>query len=213
MRSKSLGIRAGGGALALCLAPTLALGGESMAMDSLSPGAWVGGLFGGQSNLKSYSCTDCGSEVGSLDDTDTAFGAFLGYQAGPYLGAHVGYVDLGETTAAGVDEDWTDKLEADGTFFRLRGTLPLGDFYGFLEAGVLLWDQKVTFDGGEGFSGSGSFDGTDPMFGLGAGYRFGPVGIETSYTRFQDVGTTDPDLGHQNDIDLIALNVVYFLGR
>lgn len=212
MRSKSLGIRAGGGALVLCLAPALALGGESMVMDSLSPAAWVGGLFAGQSNLKSYSCTDCGSEVGSLDDTDTAWGGFFGYQAGPYLGVHIGYVDLGETTAAGVDGDWTDRLEADGSFFRLRGTLPLGNFYSFVEAGILLWDQKVTFNS-DSFSDSGSFDGTDPMFGLGAGYRFGPVGVEASYTRFQDVGTTDPDLGHQNDIDLIAFNVVYFLGR
>ncbi len=198
--------RGAGAVAAICLLPALAA-----AEGFFSEPAIVGGVMLGQSDLQSYSCSGCGSPVGSLDETDTAFGLFAGYQVNPYLGVHAGYVDLGETKASGRSGDWRDKLEADGVFLRVRGTLPYGGFYGFVEAGLFLWDQKVTFASGS-FSDSGSFDSTDPMYGIGGGYRFGLWGVEASYTRFQDVGTNDPDLGHENDIDLLSVNVLYHWG-
>lgn len=197
--------------------------------------AVIGGALVGRSELKSYSCSDCGSPVGDLDDTDTAVGILGGYRPNRYVAAFLGYIDLNETTAAGRDADWSDKLEADGIELKLRGMYPFGEFFIFADIGIFFWDQEVRFSyshgngdleldpesvsaqqNGSSSTLSGSFDGTDLTFGFGAGYRIAlgsnAVVFTAGWSRFQDVGTNDPELGHQNDIDLLAASVMYEFG-
>lgn len=209
----------------ISIAATLALLGATLPQAAADQGffnepAIIGGILLGGSELKSYSCTDCGSPVGDLDDSDTAWGAFVGYRPNRYVALLLGYIDLNETTASGRDDDWTDRLEADGFELKLRGSWPFSDYYFvYADLGVFLWDQNVTFgfgDGEETSTLSGSFDSTDMTFGFGVGYRL-PVGenavvFSAGWSRFQDVGTNDPELGHKNDIDLIGGNISYEFG-
>lgn len=170
------------------------------------------GLGLGQSNLQDYRCDDCGTPIASVDDKDTAWTVFAGYRFNPYVAVLAGYADLGKTTASGTGGAWQDKLEADGWYAAVRGILPLpANFEAYATLGVFWWDQKVTFTGIP----TGKFDGSDPMYGLGVAYRFGPknaMSVQVDWTRFKDVGTNDPTLGHKNDIDLYAVNFVYQFG-
>lgn len=221
---------------------TLAQPGTTAAQGFFDDQAIIGGALLGRSELKSYSCSDCGSPVGELDDTDTAVGIFGGYRPNRYVAGLLGYIDLNETRAAGRDGDWTDKLEADGIELKVRGMYPLGSFFVFADMGVFFWDQKVRFgygngngngngngdyeydiesvsaqeNGGPSSTLSGSFDGSDLTFGFGGGYRLAlgtsAVVFTAGWSRFQDVGTNDPELGHQNDIDLWSATVSYEFG-
>jgi len=206
----------------------------AMAQGFFADQAIIGGALLGRSELKSYSCTGCGSPIGDLDDTDTAWGVFGGYRPNRFLAAMLGYIDLNETTAAGEEGDWTDKLEADGIELKVRGMYPFGDFFVFADLGLFFWDQKVRFGFGDGEYNppdiesvsaqengdssalSGSFDGNDLTYGFGAGYRLAlgsnAVVFTAGWSRFQDVGTNDPELGHQNDIDLWSATVSYEFG-
>lgn len=204
MRDRKIGLAFGGGILALLYLAPAAANAADVAVA----------FFSGPSELKSYSCDDCGAPIASVDDSDTAVGFFVGYEPNDNIGVHLGYVNLNVTKASGAGGVWTDKLEAAGFFTKLRGTLPLGPAYAFVEAGMFFWEQKVTF-ASTSFSDSGTFSGNDPMFGVGAGYRFGrkqTFAVEGGWTRFQDVGTTDPELGHKNDIELIGISLLYRFG-
>lgn len=167
------------------------------------------GAGGGQSNLQDYSCSGCGSPIGSLDDSDTAITAFGGYRFNSYIAALAGYADLGETTASGEGGDWQDKLEADAMYLAGRGILPLSpSFELHATVGMAFWDQSVTFTGIP----TGNFDGNDMMYGAGATFRFGAnkaMGVQVDFTNFVDVGTDDPLLGHKNDINMLTLNFIY----
>jgi hypothetical protein len=192
-----------------CLAALVA---ACLAGPALADSGVILGLGLGESNLQDYRCDDCGAPIVSVDDQDTAWMVFAGYRFNPYVAVLGGYADLGKTTASGAGGDWQDRLEADGWFAAVRGILPLpANFEAHATLGMFWWNQKVTFTGIP----PGKFDGNAPMYGLGVTYRFGPkkaMGVQVDWTRFKDVGTHDPDLGHKNDIDLYTVNFVYQLG-
>ena len=58
---------------------------------------------------------------GALDDEDTAFSAFAGYQVNPYFGLEAGYADLGKTEPLGSPGP---ELETDASKQVALGTLP-----------------------------------------------------------------------------------------
>ncbi len=168
---------------------------------------WFAGAGIGYSENRDYDCTGCGAAIGSLDDSGFAYKLFGGYRLHRNFALSAGYMGLADTKAAGVGGAWNDKLEVDGFYVTAQGILPVTDKVDlFATAGFLRWDQKVTFDGS-----SGSFDGTDPMYGLGASYSFDNPGakLQFEWNRLTDVGTNDPTLGNKDDYDLFTVNLVY----
>jgi predicted porin len=166
---------------------------------------WFLGAGAGLSENRDYDCIGCGA-VTSLDDSGTAYRLFGGYRLGTYVSFLGGYARLADTEASG-PLPFTDKLEVDGFYGGVQGHLPLGPVEAFATLGLYRWNQDVTFN-----AASGSFDGTDPMFGLGVSYGFGAqaqVKLQAEWTRFKDVGTNDPALGHLDDYDLFTINFVY----
>ena len=95
---------------------------------------------------------------GALDDEDTAFSAFAGYQVNPYFGLEAGYADLGKTEPLG---SAGPELEADAAYLVAVGTLPFTDrFSGYAKAGYSDWNVDTSIAGV-------SDDGNDPTYGWG----------------------------------------------
>lgn len=168
---------------------------------------WFAGAGLGVSSNRDYECTGCGAAIGSLDDSGFAYKLFGGYRFGRHVAVQGGYLNLADTKAAGVGGAWNNKLEVDGFYAAVQGILPIDQAFDvFATAGLLRWDQKVTFNGG-----SGSFDGMDLMYGLGASYALNKTGakVQVEWNRLNDVGANDINLGHRDDYDLFTVNLVY----
>ena len=176
------------------------------------------GVGGGQSEVQDYSCEGCG--ISSVDDTDTSYLASLGIHYKlegdrspliPRFGLVTEYVDLGDLNGSGVGV--SDKLEASAWTLMLSPTWELGHGFNlFTESGLAWWSQKVTYRD-PGFQASDTFDDSDPVYGVGIGYRFGDDahwGVKAKWMRFKNVGEgDDPDLGHEYDIDFYGVIIDY----
>ena len=127
---------------------------------------------------------------GALDDEDTAFSAFAGYQVNPYFGLEAGYADLGKTEPLG---SAGPELEADAAYLVAVGTLPFTDrFSGYAKAGYSDWNVDTSIAGV-------SDDGNDPTYGLGLQYRFtDAVALRGEYSRFE-IDDSEIDLAQVQD--------------
>jgi OOP family OmpA-OmpF porin len=173
---------------------------------SFAEGNWFVGGGVGQSSNRDYECIGCGAPIGTLDDSGSASKVFGGYRFNRNIAVLGGYTDLADTDATGTGAAWTDKLEVHGFYVAAQAILPVNDYFDvFATVGFFRWDQTVTFNGA-----SGSFNGTDPMFGVGASYYFMNSGVKAQFewNRFLEVGTNDPFFGHLDDYDLFSLNLV-----
>ena len=82
---------------------------------------------------------------GALDDEDTAFSAFGGYQFTPYFGLEAGFADFGEIEPLG---SAGPKLEGDSGYLVAVGTVPFTDsFSAYAKAGVNVWDVEASIPG------------------------------------------------------------------
>ena len=116
---------------------------------------------------------------GALDDEDTAFSGFGGYQFNRYFGLEAGYADFGETEPLG---SAGPRLEADAAYLVAVGTVPFTDsFSGYAKAGISDWNVDTSI---AGFVGDDN--GNDPTYGLGLQYRFTDhVALRGGYDRFE----------------------------
>lgn len=148
----------------------------------------------------------------SDEDTDTSFRIALGFAASDNLAFEIGYVDLGEATADGTSDGssagiggWSAgpvgvTAAVDGYDLGFSGRMPTSETFALTaRVGVLLWDLEVTVeDGGSTFSGSD--DGNDVYFGLGAELSVSPtVGFRGDFIRY-----SVDDI----DIDSLSLSAV-----
>lgn len=126
-------------------------------------------------------------DEGMLDDEDTAFSVFGGYQANQYFGIEAGYADFGKLEPRGLP----GKVEADTAYLTAVGTLPFtGNFSGYAKAGFHVWDAEARLPG----VARAKTDGTDPTYGLGLQYRFtDTVALRGEYSRFE-MDDVDVDL-------------------
>jgi hypothetical protein len=170
--------------------------------------AWYAGMGAGNSENLDYDCIGCGA-IANVDDSGGAFKLFGGFRWHRFFATQIGFAQLADTTASG-PLPFNDLLEVNGAYLSAVGILPIGDhFEAFASTGLMRWTQDVTFNGA-----SGSFNGTDLTYSVGAGYNFtvgGLVGwsIQAEWQRFHDVGTNDPLLGHLDDYSLAAINIQY----
>ena len=122
-----------------------------------------------------------------INDEDTAFSAFAGYQFNRYFSLEAGYADFGELEANGTPVG----LEASSAYFTAVGSVPFTDrLSGYAKAGVHRWDLDTALPGLTGAEDSGS----DPTYGLGLQYRFtDSVALRGEYSRFE-IEDADVDL-------------------
>ena len=129
----------------------------------------------------------------SLDDTADAYKVFAGFTFLKFVGVEASYVDFGnveDEVSPGTDAE----IDATGWDVFAKGILPIGKHFDiFAKAGVVVWDTEQTLSGV--VSGSGSNDGTDPVYGGGLTFRFAKiVGIRVEYERFDLEDTDSVDL-------------------
>jgi hypothetical protein len=166
----------GGAAMNRILSVTLAavlLSGLCISRADAAGGLYLGAGLG-QSTIQDNSV--------SLDASDTAYKAFVGYRFNliPIIDLAVegGYTDFGKPTQSNVS-------------FKLHGydaagllIFPIGpiDLYG--KVGMLSWTA----------SGGGTSSGTDPFYGVGAGFNIWKIGIRAEYERYQIQNTDSVQL-------------------
>lgn len=134
----------------------------------------------------------------SFDGDDTGFKIFAGYNFGfiPLVDLAIegGYVDLGnpDDTVAG------NRVEVDATGLDLFGLVGvnLGPVGVFAKIGMVNWDADINTD-----FGSGSDDGTDAAYGIGARLKFDALEIRAEYELF-DVSAAD-------DVDMLSASLAW----
>ena len=174
-------------ALAAALAPMLLAG----ASHAAEPGFYLG-ASGGQTTVDK-DAKDLGLDTSSItalqnfeiDDSDTGWKAYLGYQFLPWLGIEGGYVDLGSasktrtvTNASGTDFRANGNADFTGWEGFLVGTIPIGpvDLFAKVGGANLKVDGNVNvtnLDTSESNRTSGNDNDAQLAYGVGAAYNFG----------------------------------------
>lgn len=183
--------------LTLLSATTLACS-AGMAFAGTDSGLYIGGSVG-QANVDySDRDPDWGNVEIEIDDDDTAYKGFVGYNFGllPLLDLAVegSYIDFGSQNGE-VNNIKGAKIDITGwTAAGLVG-VDLGPFGLFGKVGVIAWDDDV-----DGLSFDESDSGTDPMYGVGAKFQLGSFAIRAEYEMF--------DL-ENGDIDYFSVGAAY----
>lgn len=198
-------------ALLVLAVPCLILGANAAHADDSS---WYGGAGFGSvaADHKTADFNDGSISTARIDDTDTAWKLFGGYQFNRYFSVEGGYTDLHndtdkKTTFSGVSDgsgsrftsfpDGPVSVDIDditGLFAAAVVTYPFVDRLSLNgKVGVVRWEAKqTTRDLGQQVL---SLDGTDALIGVGAEYRFGRgIAIRGEAERYFGVGDTDQDV-------------------
>jgi opacity protein-like surface antigen len=168
----------------------------------------------------------------SLDKSDTAFGAVLGYQFMRNFGVEAYYLDLGKLKAnatgtiatEGGDLDATidGKFESSGPALALVAAFPFSEgWLADVRAGIYYGDTKIKITGSA--SGPGGTATLEPisesqsrstfMAGAGVGYSFGNnVSVRLDYLYFDDLGIKRTDLEATSNANVFTLGVRYMFG-
>ena len=146
-------------AIAIILPATvLAFSAPAVAQGQADAGWYVGGSYG----MTTYDIAGVPAGI-SVDDSDTGFKIFGGFQFNKNWGGEAGYVDFGKATVSGLGLSGDVGITA--FTFAGTGTLPLGQNFSLLgKLGLAMWDTS-------GSAGSGD-SGTDMYYGVGAAYSF-----------------------------------------
>lgn len=133
---------------------------------------------------------DIGMTAGSVDDTDTGYKVFAGYNFTRNFGIEAAYVDLGDLTFSGNVGATPVSGSADVQGFNISAVLtaPIDDrFSVFGKLGAFVWDADFAANSAAvRWTGSGSS--TDFSAGLGAAYSFNKnLSLRAEYEYFDDV--------------------------
>lgn len=135
---------------------------------------------------------DLGMTSGTVDDTDTAYKVFGGYNFTRNFGVEAAYVDLGDLTFSGNVGATPVSGSADVEGFNISAVLtaPINErFSVFGKLGAFVWDGDFSANS-TAVSWSGSDSGTDFSAGLGASYSFNKnLSLRAEYEYFDDVDT------------------------
>ena len=209
------------------LSPLLVCAGLGLATSAQAEG-WYAVVFGGEASSEGLdqdeldaSLVDAGFDLqsSSLDDSDTGFGASLGYQVNENFAAELSYVDLGDVSyeasneqANPANESVTLDTSAAGPVFSLLGILPVGerwDLYG--RAGLALMDSEgeATATAGDVTDRiSDSTNRSNMVLGAGVQYDVSDrFGLRLEWDRYFDVGSEE--IVGESDIDLFSLGLRY----
>ena len=209
------------------VSPLLVCAGLGLATSAHAEG-WYAVVFGGEASSEGLdqdeldaSLVDAGFDLqsSSLDDSDTGFGATLGYEVNENFAAELSYVDLGDVSyqasneqANPANESVTLDTSAAGPVFSLLGILPVGerwDLYG--RAGLALMDSEgeATATAGDVTDRiSDSTNRSNMVLGAGVQYDVSDrFGLRLEWDRYFDVGSEE--IVGESDIDLFSLGLRY----
>ena len=158
-------------------------------------GGYIGGSVG-QSYIEINTGTPIVPE--EFDENDFGWKLLAGYEfefAVISLGLEASYVDFGAPSG----DVLGSQIEVDANGFAGFGTVgfnlgPVGVFGKF---GVISWDASISVDG---FN-TGSDDGTDPAYGIGAKFGLGPVDIRAEYEIY--------DIEDSEDVAMLSVGLVW----
>jgi OOP family OmpA-OmpF porin len=132
-------------------------------------GLYIGGAFG----MSSFDMDTTGITNPRVDDSDSGFKLYGGYQFNRNLAVEVGYVDFGSVGIGGSigGIPFNGNIDVTAMTVAAVGTLPLNESFSLLgKAGIWNWDAKASV-AALGTTGNGSSSGTDPFFGVGLRYN------------------------------------------
>jgi OOP family OmpA-OmpF porin len=156
--------------LATLLAAALVAAAGPVAAQGQSDAGWyIGGAYG----MTSFDLDTTGITNPSLDDSDSGFKIYGGFQFNKHLGAEVGYVDFGKASISGSLSGipFTGNIDVTAFTFAGVGTLPLNESFAlFGKVGLWTWDATANVSA-LGSAGSADDSGTDVFFGVGARYN------------------------------------------
>ena len=186
----------------LFAAAVLVLSGLVAASAAPAQGFYIGGSVG-QSDFDDSNAIPDLITSGSVDGSDTGFKIFGGYQFNQHFGLELSWVDLGKASYSGrfgALNVTGGSVETSGLNFSAVGTLPLGsNFALFGKIGFFAWESNAS-DVTGGFPFSGTEDGSDVSYGIGASFNFTKnLSMRAEWERFKAVG----------DIDLLSIGVVF----
>jgi len=140
-------------------------------------GFYVGGSLG-QTNSDASSIGIESSTNVSVDESDSGFKVFGGYNFMKFFQVEAAYVDVsGPGAEITSPVSASVSTSANGFAFQAMGVLPLGlKFQLFADYGLFMWDGDMTVSSASFGSGSASTDGTDPKYGVGFGWNVIPKG-------------------------------------
>jgi OOP family OmpA-OmpF porin len=132
-------------------------------------GLYIGGAYG----MSSFDIDTAGITNPSVDDSDSGFKIFGGYQFSRNWGVEVGYVDFGKAGISGsiLGIPFTSDLGVTALTVAGTGTMPMNESFSLLgKVGMWNWDAKASV-AALGTAGSASDSGTDLFFGVGLRYN------------------------------------------
>ncbi len=186
---------------------------------------WYGGVSIGQSRAKiddaqiARDLLGPNSTLGAADhqDNDTGYKVFGGYQLNPYFGVEAGYADGGKSrfteTNVTPPGTLTGNIQPDGFNLGVLGIIPFTDrFSAFGRVGALDGRTRTTLQGTGAFvipNNSRTSHYTTWKYGLGLQYELSEhFAVRTEAERYR----MDDAYGHNNNVDLISVGLVYRFG-
>ncbi len=209
------------------LSPLLLCAGLGLAASAHAEG-WYVVVFGGEASSEGLDQNELDAglvdggfalQSSALDDSDTGFGATLGYQVNENFAAELSYVDLGESSyqatngqASPANESASLETSAAGPVFSLLGILPIGErFEVYGRAGLALMDadgEATITIGDEVTTVSDSTTRSNALVGLGGQFNIGErFGVLLEWNHYIDVGSEE--IVGESDIDLFTLGLRY----
>lgn len=130
-----------------------------------------------------------------FDASATAYKVIAGWRFLDWLSIEANYVDLG----SGDDRVAGQLIEADidGLSLSALGFLPIGPVDLFARVGAIDWNADLSAPG----IGSGSDDGTDLTYGVGAQFRVWGLSLRAEYEVF--------DISDADTVDMISASVTW----
>jgi hypothetical protein len=104
-------------------------------------GFYAGGGIG-EFNVDIDDVDDVDSTIDRYDSDDTAWKAFVGWRANPYVAFELAYLNLGSPEDEVLPDVFVE-VETDGFAPYIVGTLPFAAFELFAKAGYLVYDTKA----------------------------------------------------------------------
>lgn len=175
---------------------------------------WMGGrmdtgLYLGAGVGASESKIDTAGFTGSVDESDTGWKIFGGYQFSRHFAVEAGYYDLGKLSFGGTVGGTAISGNFDSTAIGLSlvGILPVGNNFSLLgRLGVSYGEQEGSVTVGA-TTGTASDETTELTYGLGLRYDFGRnVMVRAQWERFRVGGS---NVGGKNDVDLYSVDLGY----
>jgi OOP family OmpA-OmpF porin len=177
----------------IAAAAAASLGLFSLSTQAADNGIYLGASVG-QSSTE-YDQSFAGEDF-SFDASSTGFKAIAGWRFLDWLAVEGNYVDLG----SGDDNVLGERIETDidGVSLSAVGFLPVGPVDLFARVGAINWNADLN---APGLGISGSDDGTDLTYGVGAQFRVWSLSLRAEYEIF--------DISDADTVDMVSLGVTW----